>query len=429
MGKTEDGEKKKLTKEEKEVRCDPSLNRPRNSDSAVPPPHTILIVHPTHLTAHPASQAKKLKKEKKRLKEEAAAAEGEKPAKKAKVDDDDKAAKKAAKKAKKEAEAAAAEAPAPAAEAPAAAEGGEENTRVYVGNLPWAMTEDWMKEIMASAGGVTNVEWLTHADSGKFKGSGFLTFESSAAAAAAVLKNGEDCEGRPMKIELATPRKPKVFGGRDASDPGEPSDGVFVGNLPWDFDEGEFKALFAECGEVQRIKYLMKEEQFTGNCFLDFNTVDEATKAVALNGTEFKGRPLRLNFSKGKKKDDSWGGGGDKPKWGGAAAGGRTERPYKPQGAKPDGCTELFCGNLPWSVTDESIADFFKSAGTVTNTRWLNDKESGDFKGVGFISFGTTEEVDAAVQLGGEQLDGRPIRIDYAGSKPKPKQGAWQGGW
>ena len=386
-------------------------------------------MHPAILTAHPASQAKKLKKEKKRLKEEAAAAEGEKPAKKAKVDDDDKAAKKAAKKAKKEAEAAAAEAPAPAAEAPAAAEGGEENTRVYVGNLPWAMTEDWMKEIMASAGGITNVEWLTHADSGKFKGSGFLTFESSAAAAAAVLKNGEDCEGRPMKIELATPRKPKVFGGRDASDPGEPSDGVFVGNLPWDFDEGEFKALFAECGEVQRIKYLMKEEQFTGNCFLDFNTVDEATKAVALNGTEFKGRPLRLNFSKGKKKDDSWGGGGDKPKWGGAAAGGRTERPYKPQGAKPDGCTELFCGNLPWSVTDESIADFFKSAGTVTNTRWLNDKESGDFKGVGFISFGTTEEVDAAVQLGGEQLDGRPIRIDYAGSKPKPKQGAWQGGW
>ena len=53
---------------------------------------------------------------------------------------------------------------------------------MYVGNLPWAMTEDWMKEIMASAGGVTNIEWLTHADSGKFKGSGFLTFESSAAA-------------------------------------------------------------------------------------------------------------------------------------------------------------------------------------------------------------------------------------------------------
>ena len=41
---------------------------------------------------------------------------------------------------------------------------------MYVGKLPWAMTEDWMKEIMASAGGITNIEWLTHADSGKFKG-------------------------------------------------------------------------------------------------------------------------------------------------------------------------------------------------------------------------------------------------------------------
>ena len=116
---SQDGEKKKLTKEEKE--------------------------------------AKKLKQEKKRLKEEAAAAEGEKPAKKAKVDDDEKAEKKAAKKAKKEAKAAAAEAPAPAAEAPAAAEGGEENTRVYVGNLPWAIAADWMKEIMASAGVITNI--------------------------------------------------------------------------------------------------------------------------------------------------------------------------------------------------------------------------------------------------------------------------------
>ena len=88
---------------------------------------------------------------------------------------------------------------------------------------------------------------------------------------------------------------------------------------------------------MQRIKYLMKEEQFTGNCFLDFNTVDEATKAVALNGTEFKGRPLRLNFSKGKKKDDSWGGGGDKPKWGGAAAGGRTKRPTSRRARSPTG--------------------------------------------------------------------------------------------
>lgn len=58
----------------------------------------------------------------------------------------------------------------------------------------------------------------------------------------------------------------------------------------------------------------------------------------------------------------------------------------------------------------------------VTSTRWLNDKETGEFKGIGFVGFDDTSHVDKAVTLGGEQLDGRPIRIDFAGKK---KEGAW----
>ena len=50
-------------------------------------------------------------------------------------------------------------------------------------------------------------------------------------------------------------------------------------------------------------------------------------------------------------------------------------------------------------------------------TRWLNDKETGEFKGVGFITFAASAEVDAAVLKAGENLEGRPIRIDYAGQK------------
>jgi len=42
------------------------------------------------------------------------------------------------------------------------------------------------------------------------------------------------------------------------------------------------------------------------------------------------------------------------------------------------------------------------------------------------VGFGETADVDKAVTLGGEQLDGRPIRIDYAGQKKK--EGAWGGG-
>ena len=126
---------------------------------------------------------------------------------------------------------------------------------------------------------------------------------------------------------------------------------------------------------------------------------------------------MRINFS--KPKENSWAAKDGTP------SGGRTERPYKPQGAKPDGCVELFCGNLPWSIDDDKIAAFFKDCGTVTATRWLNDKETGEFKGVGWVTFETTEQIDKAVAMGGEALEGRPIRLDYAGQKKEKP--AWGG--
>ena len=44
---------------------------------------------------------------------------------------------------------------------------------------------------------------------------------------------------------------------------------------------------------------------------------------------------------------------------------------------------------------------------------------------MGFVSFADTADVDKAVSLGGENLEGRTIRVDYAGQKKK--EGAWQG--
>ena len=56
--------------------------------------------------------------------------------------------------------------------------------------------------------------------------------------------------------------------------------------------------------------------------------------------------------------------------------------PAQPAGTKPEGCVEIFCGNLSYSIDEDKIADFFKDCGTVTNTRWLNDRETQEFKGI-----------------------------------------------
>ena len=45
-------------------------------------------------------------------------------------------------------------------EEPAVAEDGA--GRVYLGNLPWSVTEDQIKELFAKSGTISNIEWLTH---------------------------------------------------------------------------------------------------------------------------------------------------------------------------------------------------------------------------------------------------------------------------
>jgi len=254
----------------------------------------------------------------------------------------------------------------------------------------------------------------------------FCTMSSCTEAAAAAEKlNGKDVDGRAMKVELAQPRK-NLSGGAGYGKPVEenaPSESIFLGNLAWTVDEDSTRKLFSGCGEIQKLKWLEKDGEFRGMAFIDFDSIESATKAVALNGSDLCGRPVRVNFS--KPRENKFGDSGGN-KWGGDGGGGKPQRPCKPTGDKPDGCVELFCGNLPWTIDETKITEFFAKAGAiVTGTRWLNDKESGEFKGIGFVSFADTADVDKAVGLGGESLEGRPVRLDYAGQKKK--EGAWQG--
>jgi len=271
------------------------------------------------------------------------------------------------------------------------------------------VSEEQLKETL---GEISNIEWLMHQDSGKFRGAVFAEFASVAAAQAAVEKNGADLNGRALKVELAQPKKAPAAGA--AIDDNEPNESVFLGNLSWSVDEDAVRNIFSDCGTVARIKWLEKEGQFMGKAFIDFDSTESATKAVAKNGEDLLGRPMKLNFSK-PRADKGWADSAKKSD--------KPQRSYTPAGPKPEGCLEIFCGNLSYTIDEDKIADFFKDCGTVTNTRWLNDRETQEFKGIGFVSFDTTEEVDKAVAKGGQYLDGRQIRIDYAGQKKK--EGAW----
>ncbi|KKT52628.1 MAG: RNP-1 like protein RNA-binding protein [candidate division Kazan bacterium GW2011_GWA1_44_22] len=79
---------------------------------------------------------------------------------------------------------------------------------------------------------------------------------------------------------------------------------------------------------------------------------------------------------------------------------------------------KLFVGNLPWSMTEESLQQLFAEAGTVESATIIMDKMSNRSKGFGFVEMSTEEEAKAAIDtLNGKEVEGRNITVNEA--RPK----------
>ena len=89
---------------------------------------------------------------------------------------------------------------------------------------------------------------------------------------------------------------------------------------------------------------------------------------------------------------------------------------------------KLYVGNLPYSMTDESLREQFEQAGTVESAKVIIDRETNRCKGFGFVEMATEEESEAAIaQLNGVSIEGRALRV--AEAKPmEPRTGGGGGG-
>ena len=84
-------------------------------------------------------------------------------------------------------------------------------------------------------------------------------------------------------------------------------------------------------------------------------------------------------------------------------------------GEKLHGCYTLFMGNLDFNMTDDFIWDFFKqNAGVeMIKVRWLENRDTGEFRGQGYADF-KKDEIDQAATLHNTPcMGGRPIKLDW----------------
>ena len=80
--------------------------------------------------------------------------------------------------------------------------------KLFVGNLPFAINQDQLKEIFAVYGEILSVNIVSDKFSGRSKGFGFVEFENDDDAAKAIegLNNSEQM-GRNIAVKEAIPRQ------------------------------------------------------------------------------------------------------------------------------------------------------------------------------------------------------------------------------
>lgn len=86
--------------------------------------------------------------------------------------------------------------------------------KLYVGNLPYSATEEVLLDTFSSCGTVDSVKLITDRETGRSKGFGFVEMSSDSEALDAIEKfDGQDFEGRPMRVNEAKPQAPRTGGG------------------------------------------------------------------------------------------------------------------------------------------------------------------------------------------------------------------------
>ena len=80
--------------------------------------------------------------------------------------------------------------------------------RIYIGNLPYTCTDEEIRELFGSYGGVDSVDLITDRETGRPRGFGFVDMGNGGQEAIAALHDSA-FGGRTLTVNEARPREPR----------------------------------------------------------------------------------------------------------------------------------------------------------------------------------------------------------------------------
>lgn len=190
---------------------------------------------------------------------------------------------------------------------------------------------------------------------------------------------------------------------------------VWCGGISWEAKEDDVKEYFGQCGEISDVRIRLDNAtgKNKGFCHIDFTTKAAHDAALALSGSEFMGRSIRMD----------------------SAGDGSNRQPKKDENYGPKS-TKVFVANLNRDNTEDehrsALTEAFSQFGTlVGEIRLPYNREEGTLRGIGYLEFETPEQAEAAVKgMNGVDVNGRPLRTDFSGNDDRERvsRGGFRGG-
>ncbi|KAF2750684.1 hypothetical protein M011DRAFT_437068 [Sporormia fimetaria CBS 119925] len=207
----------------------------------------------------------------------------------------------------------------------------------------------------------------------------------------------QESVGGELGNDLEGTIKQQPFSKRAA--PSTPNTILYVGNLFYEVQEGQLQQIFERFGTVKSVKLVHDNRGMSrGFGYVEFENVDDARSAIeALNGRQFEGRTLVVNYQLEKKQD--------RPR------SGRYENTPKAP------TKTLFIGNMSFQMTDKDLNDLFRDVRNVMDVRVAIDRRTGQPRGFCHADFLDEQSAEIAkAQIQGQTFYDRSLRVDYSES-------------
>ena len=177
---------------------------------------------------------------------------------------------------------------------------------IFINGIPYETTEEELKELFSPFGEIEQIKLPKYQDSGRNIGYCHIYYTSVDSANKALEMDNYTLGKRYLKISLANKSSNELNKTQKINPNDVPVNCLtaFIRNLPYESTEKEIGDKFRSCGKIKGIRmvYNSKNKKFKGFCYIDFKEHNGLLKALELNGKDFQGRKLQVDFEENKPK-------------------------------------------------------------------------------------------------------------------------------